>query len=109
MENKLYVGNLSYSSTQADLEQLFGQYGNVTNVNVVTDKYSGRPRGFAFVEMESADAAQEAIQALHDTEFQTRKLVVNVAKPPSKGPGGGGGGRRRSGGGGGGRRPHRDY
>jgi RNA recognition motif-containing protein len=92
VENKLYVGNLSFSATQADLEQLFGQYGTVTSANIITDKFTGRSRGFAFVEMQDGNVAQEAIKALNDTEFQTRQLIVNVAKPQNKGGKGGSGG-----------------
>jgi RNA recognition motif-containing protein len=98
---KLYVGNLSWSATTADLEQLFGQFGTVTSASIMTDRETGRSRGFAFVEMSSG--AEDAIKALHQKEFQGRPLTVNEAKPredrPRGGGGGGGGGY-----GGGGRR-----
>ena len=97
----LYVGNLSFSTTQADLEQLFGQYGTVTKAQVISDRETGRSRGFGFVEMSSG--TDEAIAALHDTEFQGRRLTVNEAKPREERPRGGGGGYG-GGGGGGGRR-----
>ena len=106
----LYVGNLSFSTTTTELEQLFAQYGTVTKSQVITDRETGRSRGFGFVEM--SDGAEAAIEALNDTEFQGRRLTVNEAKPReerprSGGPGGGrgyggGGGRGGYGGGGGG-------
>ena len=94
----LYVGNLSFSTTQADLEQLFGQYGTVTKAQVISDRETGRSRGFGFVEMSSG--TDEAIAALHDTEFQGRRLTVNEAKPREERPRGGGGGYGGGGGGG---------
>jgi RNA recognition motif-containing protein len=108
----LYVGNLPFTTTQADLEQLFGQYGTVTKVQVITDRETGRSRGFGFVEMSSG--ADEAVNALNNAEFGGRRLTVNEAKPREERPrgggyggggggyGGGGGGRRGGGGGGGG-------
>jgi RNA recognition motif-containing protein len=95
---KLYVGNLSWSATAADLEQLFGQFGTVTSASVMTDRETGRSRGFAFVEM--TDGAEAAIAALHQKDFQGRPLTVNEAKPREDRPRGGG----RGGYGGGGRR-----
>ena len=77
MANKLYVGNLAFSTTQEDLEALFGQYGQLNSVNVIMDRMTGKPRGFAFVEMENADAA---IQALNGKDFQGRALTVNEAR-----------------------------
>ena len=103
----LYVGNLPFGTTSSDLEQVFGQYGTVTKAQVITDRETGRSRGFAFVEMSSG--AEEAIQAMNGAEFQGRRLTVNEAKPreerPRGGGGGGygGGGRGGYGGGGGGR------
>src|SRR5262249_37730440 len=94
----LYVGNLPFSTTQTDLEQLFGQYGTVTKAQVITDRETGRSRGFGFVEM--CSGAEEAINALNNAEFQGRRLTVNEAKPREERPRGGGGGY----GGGGGRR-----
>ena len=101
MANKnLYVGNLPFQTTNADLEQLFGQYGQVAKAQIITDRETGRSRGFAFVEM--SDGAEAAIQALHDTEYQGRRLTVNEAKPREERPRGGGGGGGYGGGGGGG-------
>lgn len=103
MNTKMYVGNLSFNSTEQDLRDLFGSHGEVTEVFIPTDRESGRPRGFAFVTMESADAMNNAIEALNGNEYQGRALVVNEAKPQSntgggfRGNGGGGygGGSRR--------------
>jgi RNA recognition motif-containing protein len=109
-QNKLYVGNMSFNTTEADLEAAFGAFGNVQSVNIVTDRDTGRPRGFGFVEMSSDAEAQAAIDGLNNTELAGRTLTVNVAKPrePRSGGGGGGGGGRGGygggGGGGGGRR-----
>lgn len=96
----LYVGNLPFSTTNADLEQLFGQYGTVTKAQVIMDRETGRSRGFAFVEMSSG--AEEAINAMNGYEFQGRRLTVNEAQPrEQRGPRGGGGGGYGGGGGGG--------
>jgi RNA recognition motif-containing protein len=96
MSKNLYVGNLPFSTTDDDLRQVFGQYGTVTKAQVVSDRETGRSRGFGFVEM--ADGADEAIAALSGTMFQGRALTVNEAKPredrPRTGGGGGGGGGR---------------
>src|SRR3954463_2124472 len=106
MSKNIYVGNLPFSVTADDLRELFGQYGTVTSAQVVNDRETGRSRGFAFVEM--SDGAAEAIQALHQKDFQGRSLTVNEAKPREDGPrggggyGGGGGGGGYGGGGGGG-------
>jgi RNA recognition motif-containing protein len=100
VSKKLYVGNLAFGTTQADLEQLFGQYGTVTSASVVTDRETGRSRGFGFVEM--ADGAEEAIQATNMSSFQGRNLTVNEAKPREDRPRSGGGGGYGGGGGGGG-------
>ena len=98
----LYVGNLPFSTTQADLEQLFGQYGTVTKAQVIMDRETGRSRGFAFVEMH--DGADEAVAALHGSQLGGRTLTVNEAKPREERPrtGGGGGGYGNRGGNGGG-------
>lgn len=107
MSTKLFVGNLSYNTTENDLQDAFAAHGTVTEVNLMQDKFTGRPRGFAFVTMESPDAAKAAIQALNGTEIDGRALTVNEARPREDSPrGGGGGGFRndRGGGGGGGRR-----
>ncbi len=95
----LYVGNLPFSTTTADLEELFGQYGTVTKAQVVTDRETGRSRGFGFVEM--SGGGDEAIQAVNGAEFQGRQLTVNEAKPREERPRGGGGGGSYGGGGGG--------
>ena len=90
MNQKIYVGNLPYSSTDQDLMDLFAQHGSVASANVVMDRYSGRSRGFGFVEMATAEDAQKAIEALNGTDFGGRNLVVNEARPKEKGrpPGG---------------------
>ncbi|MBY0459439.1 MAG: RNA-binding protein [Gemmataceae bacterium] len=93
----LYVGNLPFTTTQAELEQLFGQYGTVTKAQVISDRETGRSRGFGFVEMSSG--ADEAIAALHNAEYQGRRLTVNEAKPREERPRGGGGGYGGGGGG----------
>jgi|SRR5579871_1430150 len=101
----IFVGNLNFSTTQEDLHSAFSQFGNVERVNVVTDRDSGQPRGFAFVEMTSANEAQNAISGLNGTEMNGRALNVNEARPKPAGNGGRGGfgGSRKGGGGGGGR------
>ena len=100
MSKKLYVGNLAFGTTQADLEQLFGQYGTVTSASVVTDRETGRSRGFGFVEM--SEGGEAAIQATNMASFQGRNLTVNEAKPREDRPRSGGGGGYGGGGGGGG-------
>ena len=84
MSSKLYVGNLSFSSTQEDLESLFGHHGEVESVKVITDRETGRPRGFAFVEMGDASSAQAAIRALDGTDFDGRPIKVNEAQDRSR-------------------------
>lgn len=106
MNTKMYVGNLSFDATEQDLRDLFGSHGEVTEVFIPTDRESGRPRGFAFVTMESADAMNNAIEALNGNEYQGRALVVNEAKPQSNT---GGGFRGNGGGGYGGRRDNNGY
>ena len=103
MGKRLYVGNLSYSVDNASLEQLFAQFGAVRSAQVIQDRDTGRSKGFGFVEMETDQAAQEAINGLHEKEHDGRPLTVNEAKPrePRSGGGGGGYGGARSGGGGG--------
>jgi RNA recognition motif-containing protein len=96
----IFVGNLSYQTTQEDLQQAFSQYGGVERVNIVTDRDSGQPRGFAFVEMTERRDAETAIAQLNGAEMNGRALNVNEARPKPAG-GGGGAGRGRSGGGGG--------
>jgi len=111
MSAKLYVGNLSFGTTEQDLEELFSQSGQVESASIVTDRDTGRSRGFAFVEMATKEAADAAIQALDGRELDGRTLKVNEAKPKEDrggrggfGGGGGGGGRGRGGFGGGGGR-----
>lgn len=102
---KLYVGNLSYGVSSADLERLFGAYGTVESAQVIADRDTGRSKGFGFVEMSSDTEAQAAIQGLHEQDHQGRPLTVNEARPrEDRGGGGGGGGRGGRGGGGGGGR-----
>lgn len=104
---KLYVGNLSYSATEAAIESLFAAFGGVLSVKIMTDKYTGQSRGFAFVEMDSKESGLKAISELNGTEVSGRKIVVNEAQPRenrdnNRGGGGGqgGGGNRRPGNGG---------
>ncbi|HET6303444.1 MAG TPA: RNA-binding protein [Myxococcota bacterium] len=93
MSKKLYVGNLSFSSTEDELRELFGRHGTVDSVNVITDRETGRPRGFAFVEMTEPSAATDAIRALDGTQFGGRALKVNEAQDKQRSGGGGGFGR----------------
>lgn len=86
MSKKIYVGNLSFSSTEADLQDVFSRHGSVASVNVITDRETGRPRGFAFVEMEEASAAQDAIRALDGTDLGGRNIKVNEAQDKNRGP-----------------------
>ena len=102
----IYVGNLSFDTTEDQLRQTFESFGEVTNVNIITDRYTGEPRGFAFVEMADKDAATGAIADLNGKEMNGRTLNVNEARPRTdRGGGGGRGGFRggNRGGGGGGR------
>ena len=105
MSNKLFVGNLSFNTTENDLNDAFAAHGSVTETNLMMDRATGRPRGFAFVTMASPDEAQKAIEALNGATLDGRQLTVNVARPREErsGGGGGGGGRREYGGSGGGR------
>ena len=114
MENKLFVGNLPWAATESDIRAHFSQGGEVVSVEVMMDKFTGRPRGFAFVTMASAQAAQDAIAKTENIDFMGRPLKVNVARPREERPsfggdrprsggfGGGGGSRGGFGGGGGG-------
>ena len=95
MSSKLYVGNLSFDSTEDDLKDLFGRYGTVESVAVITDRETGRPRGFAFVELSESSAAQDAIRALDGNDFAGRNIKVNEAMDRRGGGGGGGGGGGR--------------
>jgi RNA recognition motif-containing protein len=103
MGKKLYVGNLSYNTSGTDLEQLFSAHGTVQSAQVISDRDTGRSKGFGFVEMGSDAEAQAAIAALNGKEHDGRALTVNEARPKESRPGGGGGGRGGYGGGGGGR------
>ncbi len=105
MNTKLFVGNLSYSVTENDLQDLFSQYGTVTEVNLMLDRTSGRSRGFAFVTMGTKEAADAATQALNGKNWEGRNLSVNEARPREERPerssrfaGGTGGGGREGGG-----------
>ena len=109
MGKKLYCGNLSFNVTSSDLDQLFGQFGTVQSAEVISDRDTGRSKGFGFVEMSSDAEAQAAIDGVNGTEHDGRTLTVNEARPKENrsggggGRGGGGGGRGGYGGGGGGR------
>jgi RNA recognition motif-containing protein len=103
MSNKLFVGNLSFKTTENDLQDAFAAFGAVTETNLMMDRMTNRPRGFAFVTMASAEEAEKAIAGMNGKELDGRALTVNVARPREERPAGGGG-RREFGGGGGGRR-----
>jgi len=90
----IYIGNLSFDTTEDELRQAFEGFGEVSTVNIITDKYSGKPRGFAFVEMPDKDQATAAISGLNGQELSGRELNVNEAKPRTDSRGGGGGGSR---------------
>jgi RNA recognition motif-containing protein len=98
---KLYVGNLSFSTTEETLQAEFSAHGQVEEVAVITDRDTGRPRGFAFVSMQNENEARAAVEALNGTEIDGRTITVNEARPKSNGGGGGRGGPRGGGGGGG--------
>jgi RNA recognition motif-containing protein len=93
MPKRIYVGNLPFTATTDEVTELFEQYGSVQSVNLVTDRHTGRPRGFGFVEMEDTDA-DAAISALDGVAFGERNLKINEARPRNERPRGGGGGRR---------------
>ncbi|HOD65189.1 MAG TPA: RNA-binding protein [candidate division Zixibacteria bacterium] len=99
---KIYIGNMSYSTTEDQLRQAFEAFGEVSEVNLVMDRDSGRPKGFAFVEMPNQDEGKAAIAAMNGKEFDGRTLNVDEARPRREGAGGGGGGRGGRGGFGGG-------
>jgi RNA recognition motif-containing protein len=107
MATKLFVGNLNHGATENDLQDHFSAVGTVVSVNIMQDRFTGRSRGFGFVEMATEEDAKKAIESLHQKDFQGRPLTVNEARPreerPSGGYGGGRGGGHRGGGGGGGR------
>jgi RNA recognition motif-containing protein len=103
MEAKLYVGNLPYTTVDADLQNLFSQAGTVKSAQVIRDRASGRSKGFGFVEMSTSEEAQSAITMFHGKDYSGRPLTVNLARPREDRPGGGGfrnsgGGNRRPGG-----------
>ncbi len=101
----IYISNLSFKVEDSDLRQLFEEYGEVSSAKVITDKYTGRSRGFGFVEMPDNDASKKAIEELNQAEYDGKVITVNEARPREdrpKGNFGGGGDRRRSGGNGGG-------
>lgn len=103
MGKKLYVGNLPYSATEASIEAMFTEFGAVESVRIITDRDTGRSKGFGFVEMAVDDEAGQAIAKLNGASLEGRSLTVNEARPmENRGGGGGGGGGFRSGGGGGG-------
>ena len=113
MSNKLFVGNLSFNTTENDLQDAFAAFGTVTEANLMMDRSTNRPRGFGFVTMSSAEEAQKAIEAMNGASLGDRALTVNIARPKEERPrsdrgprreyggGGGGGGGGRGGGGGG--------
>ena len=110
MNKKLYVGSLSYNTTEDQLRELFSPHGTVESARIITDKFTGRSKGFGFIEMSTEEEAQKAVEGMNGKEVDGRILVVNEARPekPRTGGGGGGGrggfgGRGRGGGGGGGR------
>lgn len=82
MSNKLFVGGLSFDSTEENLEKYFAQAGSVASVKIINDRYSGKSRGFAFIEMSNSAEAQKAIEMFNNKEFEGRNLIVNIARPP---------------------------
>ncbi len=113
MSTKLFVGNLSFNTTENDLQDAFAAHGTVVETNLMMDRTTGRPRGFGFITMSSPDEAEKAIQAMNGAQLDGRALTVNIARPREERPPGGGGGggrgprREYGGGGGGGGRPNR--
>src|ERR1700684_152395 len=103
MSNKLFVGNLSFNTTENDLQEAFAAHGTVVEANLMMDRLSGRSRGFAFVTMSTPEEAQSAIQALHGAQLDGRALTVNIARPKEERP------RGDRPGGGGDRGPRRDF
>jgi len=99
---KIYVGNLSYEVTEEELRKEFGAFGEVASVSIITDKYTGQPKGFGFVEMASVSEGQAAITGINGKELKDRTLNVSAARPRTDSRGGGSYGDRRGGGGGGG-------
>lgn len=101
MSTKLFVGNLSFNTTENDLHDAFAAYGTVVEANLMVDRVSGRPRGFGFVTMSTPEEAQRAIEGMHGKALDGRNLTVNIARPREERPPGGGRGPRREYGGGG--------
>src|SRR6267142_5221994 len=105
-QSRLFVGNLSYQTMENDLQEYFSQAGIVSSVNLMLDKFTGKSRGFAFIEFSSSNEANKAVEMFHNKEFQGRQLTVNIARPredrPQRSGGGGGGWRGDRGGGSGG-------
>jgi RNA recognition motif-containing protein len=97
MTKKLYVGNLSYTTTEDELRTLFAEFGPITSVALITDRQTGQSKGFGFVEMETDQAAQEAIERLNNSTLNERALTVNEARPRESSSGGGGRSNDRSG------------
>ena len=95
MNNKLFVGNLSFKLNETDLEELFGEHGTVVSCSIPTDRDTGRKRGFAFIEMSTQAEAEAAIKGLNGKEVEGRALAVSISQPKAKGGGGGGGGGGR--------------
>ena len=95
MNNKLYVGNISFNTSDRDLQDAFDEFGTALEVHLVTDRATGRPRGFGFVTMSTEEEAQAAIEGLNGKTVDGRALTVNIARPREERPGGGGGGGRR--------------
>ena len=110
MNTKLFVGNISFNTTENDLQDAFSAHGTVTEANLMVDRMSGRPRGFGFVTMSTPEEAQKAIQAMNGASLDGRNLTVNLARPrEERSGGGGGGGDRGYGGGRGGGGGRREY
>jgi cold-inducible RNA-binding protein len=109
MSTKLFVGNLSFNLTENDLQDAFAEYGTVTEVNVMMDRATNRPRGFAFVTMSSKEEADKAVQGMNGKQLDGRALTVNEARPREERPPGGGHGGHGGGGGGRDRGPRRPY
>jgi len=109
MNTKLFVGNISFNTTENDLQDAFSAHGTVTEANLMVDRMSGRPRGFGFVTMSTPEEAQKAIQAMNGASIDGRNLTVNLARPREERSGGGGGGDRGYGGGRGGGGGRREY
>jgi len=95
MSTKLFVGNLSFNTTENDLQDAFAAHGTVTETNLMMDRTTGRPRGFGFVTMSSAEEANAAVEALNGQSLDGRALTVNIARPREERPAGGSGGGRR--------------